>query len=120
MGVVGDYNLADETHLASDAAFADGAFADAAFAHAATALGTPVTVTWVGTRPPRRRFSVPGLRQTRLRPAAARQPIHYEVDHLAGKAVGKGQMALEEPVVSGPEDQVQDYVGVGAGRDLAP
>ena len=29
-------------------------------------------------------------------------------------------MALEEPMVGGPEDQVEDYVGVGAGRDLAP
>jgi CTP synthase (UTP-ammonia lyase) len=39
VGVVGDYDPANETHLATDAAFV----------HASAALGMPVTVTWVGT-----------------------------------------------------------------------
>ncbi len=40
VGVVGDYDPANETHLATDAAFV----------HASAALGLPVTVTWVGTQ----------------------------------------------------------------------
>jgi CTP synthase (UTP-ammonia lyase) len=39
VGVVGDYNGGNETHLATDAALV----------HASAALGTPVMGTWVGT-----------------------------------------------------------------------
>src|SRR5579863_2550573 len=52
--------------------------------------------------------------------ARRRDPVHYEVDHLAGEAVTQRQMTLKEPVVRGPEDQVQDHVRIGPRRDLPP